>query len=114
MYVLYDRPQLECIPDKCVFSYNRWKTGRKHKHEKLYSHIPVETYQLLNAVWFCVCVCEMCVYLSYLEIVESTGGTRSLQIKGREGVVDGVAHGGLDGPAAQGAEGVVVGVVQGL
>lgn len=35
----------------------------------------------------------------HLDVVIGTGGG-PLQVKGQEGVVDGVAHGGLDGPAA--------------
>lgn len=37
-----------------------------------------------------------------------------LKLKSHEGVVDGVAHGGLDGPAAVGINGVVIGKVQAL
>ncbi len=48
-----------------------------------------------------------------LHIVIGTSNV-ALHLKGYKSVVDGVAHGGLDGPAAVGMRRVVIGEVQAL
>jgi len=50
---------------------------------------------------------------SYFDVVEGAAVCH-LQVEGGEGVVDGVPHRGLDGPAALGAHRVVVGEVERL
>lgn len=57
--------------------------------------------------------CSLLRAESHLYIVILTVGG-PLQVKGHESVVDGIAHGGLDGPTARGVMVIAVGVVQRL
>lgn len=59
------------------------------------------------SVWLCVVGCSIHNTKSYSKlrakshlhiVIPTVSGP--LQVKGQEGVVDGIAHGGLDGPAA--------------